>query len=109
VGRWLGSTRYRDLLTSATQITSLHSSSLKLSENLKTLSQACNNPAEASILMEEAGETSEAEEVANMLPVAAHMKLLLDAPEGEFELESSGRADLIPRLWNCILIRTYVV
>jgi hypothetical protein len=55
--------------------------------------------------MDEAGETSEAEEVANMLPVAAHMKLLLDAPEGESE--SSGRAELISGPRDCMLIRTY--
>ncbi|KAK8861647.1 hypothetical protein IAR55_002470 [Kwoniella newhampshirensis] len=76
-------TRYRDLLTSATQITSLHSSSLRLSESLREIAKSCSNPSEINISVDGDGgsEPSEVEDVVGMLPVAAHMKLLLDAPE----------------------------
>lgn len=72
------STRYRDLLTSASQITSLHSSSLRLSSGLRTVSAACANPTE---MADTSSETMDTEDVNAMLPVAAHMKFLLDAPE----------------------------
>ncbi|WWD16437.1 hypothetical protein CI109_100863 [Kwoniella shandongensis] len=76
-------TRYRDLLTSATQITSLHSSSLRLSDSLREIAKSCTNPTDININVDgDAGsEPSETEDVVNLLPVAAHMKLLLDAPE----------------------------
>lgn len=67
-------TRYRDLLTSASQITTLHSSSLRLSSSLKEVGAACANPA---VDVPEV----EGEGVSELLPVAAHVKLLLDAPE----------------------------
>lgn len=76
----IASTRYRDLLTSASQITSLHSSSLRLSEGLRTVSAACANPTELAESNPDAVE--ESEDVGTLLPAAAHMKLLLDAPEG---------------------------
>ncbi|TXT07513.1 hypothetical protein VHUM_03233 [Vanrija humicola] len=66
-------TRYRDLLTSASQMTALHSSSLRLSSSLKTVAAACANPTELP--------APDGTSVDNMLPVAAHLKLLLDAPE----------------------------
>ncbi|GMK59894.1 hypothetical protein CspeluHIS016_0901110 [Cutaneotrichosporon spelunceum] len=66
--------RYRDLLTSASQITSLHSSSLRLSSGLKAVGAACANPAVDVPEVEDEG-------VSELLPVAAHVKLLLDAPE----------------------------
>lgn len=66
--------RYRDLLTSASQITSLHSSSLRLSSGLKAVGAACANPAVEVPEVEDEG-------VSELLPVAAHVKLLLDAPE----------------------------
>jgi hypothetical protein len=80
-------TRYRDLLTSASQITALHSSSLRLSEGLRTVGAACANPAE----LADAGSDrfEESEYVGKQLPVAAHMKLLLDAPEGELQWQDS--------------------
>ncbi|WVF65857.1 hypothetical protein IAT40_000594 [Kwoniella sp. CBS 6097] len=74
-------TRYRDLLTSATQITSLHSSSLRLSDSLREIARSCSNPDINITLDGEGSEAGEEEDVVNMLPVAAHMKLLLDAPE----------------------------
>ncbi|WVQ78802.1 hypothetical protein IAT38_000893 [Cryptococcus sp. DSM 104549] len=77
-------TRYRDLLTSATQITTLHSSSLRLSEELKEISRSCIDPSDFNLVTDgdgNASEASEGEDVVHMLPVAAHMKLLLDAPE----------------------------
>ncbi|ORY24078.1 hypothetical protein BCR39DRAFT_548040, partial [Naematelia encephala] len=75
-------TRYRDLLTSATQITALHSSSLRLSSNIKAVAAACANPSDIPLnLDEDAVAGSDTEDVMNLLPVAAHMKLLLDAPE----------------------------
>ncbi|KAK4690039.1 conserved oligomeric Golgi complex subunit 1, partial [Tremellales sp. Uapishka_1] len=75
-------TRYRDLLTSAHQITSLHSSSLRLSSSLKTISKTCANPLDSESVTEDDGDgESEQEDVMHQLPVAAHMKLLLDAPE----------------------------
>ncbi|KLT41250.1 hypothetical protein CC85DRAFT_286686 [Cutaneotrichosporon oleaginosum] len=67
-------TRYRDLLTSASQITALHSSSLRLSASLKAVGAACANP---NVEVPEV----EGEGVSDLLPVAAHVKLLLDAPE----------------------------
>lgn len=75
-------TRYRDLLTSASQITSLHSSSLRLSSGLKTVLAACANPSELPGSTESEG-NDESEAVSDHLPVAAHVKLLLDTPEGE--------------------------
>ncbi len=76
-------TRYRDLLTSATQITSLHSSSLQLSSSLRTVAQACNNPSDIAFTADgDSPDQSDAEDVMSLLPVAAHIKLLLDAPEG---------------------------
>ncbi len=81
------STRYRDLLTSATQITTLHSSSLHLSSSLRTVAQACSNPSDIPSTSEgDSLDQSEEEDVMSMLPVAAHMKLLLDAPEGELHI-----------------------
>ncbi|WVQ93491.1 hypothetical protein IAU59_000565 [Kwoniella sp. CBS 9459] len=74
-------TRYRDLLTSATQITSLHSSSLRLSDSLREIARSCSNPDINITLDGEGSDAGEEEDVVNMLPVAAHMKLLLDAPE----------------------------
>ncbi|WVN90705.1 uncharacterized protein L203_105947 [Cryptococcus depauperatus CBS 7841] len=75
--------RYRDLLTSATQITSLRSSSLRLSQDLKDIVKLCANAANNSFATDgdNVSEKSEGEEVIHMLPAAAHMKLLLDAPE----------------------------
>ncbi|WVO18684.1 hypothetical protein L204_106404 [Cryptococcus depauperatus] len=75
--------RYRDLLTSATQITSLRSSSLRLSQDLKDIVKLCSNAADNSFATDgdHVSEKSEGEEVIHMLPAAAHMKLLLDAPE----------------------------
>jgi hypothetical protein len=67
-------TRYRDLLTSASQITALHSSSLRLSSSLKAVGAACANP---NVEVPEV----EGEGVSEVLPTAAHVKLLLDAPE----------------------------
>ncbi|BEJ01631.1 hypothetical protein CcaverHIS631_0603130 [Cutaneotrichosporon cavernicola] len=72
-------TRYRDLLTSASQITALHSSSLRLSSSLKAVGTACANPAV------EVPEV-EGEGVSELLPVAAHVKLLLDTPEALYSL-----------------------
>lgn len=72
------STRYRDLLTSASQITSLYNSSLRLSSGLRTVAVACANPTE---MADTSSETADGEDVNTMLPVAAHMKFLLDAPE----------------------------
>ncbi|KAL1411795.1 hypothetical protein Q8F55_002762 [Vanrija albida] len=76
-------TRYRDLLTSASQITSLHSSSLRLSSSLKTVAAACANPTELPPTDGASADKDEGEDedVGSMLPVAAHLKLLLDAPE----------------------------
>ncbi|KAL7424679.1 hypothetical protein Q5752_000363 [Cryptotrichosporon argae] len=78
-------TRYRDLLTSASQITSLHSSSLHLSDSLKAVAQACATPADVPSSGTSAGDKQpgEADDVDTLsrLPVAAHMKLLLDTPE----------------------------
>ncbi|RXK41345.1 hypothetical protein M231_01250 [Tremella mesenterica] len=74
-------TRYRDLLTSASQITTLHSSSLRLSESLKTVAHACSNPTDLTVTTEEDEGKDQVEEISNVLPVAAHMKLLLDTPE----------------------------
>ncbi|OWZ69331.1 hypothetical protein AYX14_05282 [Cryptococcus neoformans] len=83
--------RYRDLLTSATQITSLRSSSLRLSENLKQIVQSCQNPEPAAENDEEnASVQSQGEEFVQMLPVASHMKLLLDAPEALYAYLSHG-------------------
>ncbi|WWC88089.1 uncharacterized protein L201_002993 [Kwoniella dendrophila CBS 6074] len=77
-------TRYRDLLTSATQIQSLHSSSLRLSDSLREIARSCNNP-DININIDgegsENGNENEDDDLLNMLPTAAHMKLLLDAPE----------------------------
>lgn len=71
----MGRTRYRDLLTSATQITSLHASSARLSQQLKQVSQKS--------VSEVAIETSSvaSDDDLGLLPAAAHMKLLLDATE----------------------------
>jgi hypothetical protein len=77
------STRYRDLLTSATQITALRESSLRLSSSLQNATAACSSPQEIGVSGAQS-DTSEGEEVMSLLPVAAHMKLLLDAPEGEY-------------------------
>jgi hypothetical protein len=44
IGPDLCSTRYRDLLLSTTQITALHSSSLRLSSSLQAIGKACANP-----------------------------------------------------------------
>ncbi|ORX35220.1 hypothetical protein BD324DRAFT_82122 [Kockovaella imperatae] len=76
-------TRYRDLLTSATQITSLRESSLHLSSSLKSVAQACLDPTdlENGGRTSDAGDQNETEEIMSLLPIAAHMKLLLDAPE----------------------------
>ncbi|WVQ74709.1 hypothetical protein IAR50_004313 [Cryptococcus sp. DSM 104548] len=99
-------TRYRDLLTSASQITTLRSSSLRLSDNLKKVVSGCN---ESTGLADEANPdgadedakstTSEGEEVIHMLPVAAHMKLLLDAPEALYALLSSNNFLQASFLW----------
>ena len=76
-------TRYRDLLTSATEITSLRSSSLHLSSSLRSVVQACNDHSDLSMITaNDSADHSDAEDVMSMLPVATHMKLLLDAPEG---------------------------
>jgi hypothetical protein len=75
-------TRYRDLLTSATQITALRESSLKLSNSLQSAAQACMGPQEIGVTAAPS-EKSDGEEVLSLLPVAAQMKLLLDAPESE--------------------------
>lgn len=75
-----GSTRYRDLLTSASQITSLHSSSLRLSSGLKAVGAACANPAEL-VGQGDSDDGSAGDDVSVLLPVAAQVKLLLDAPE----------------------------
>lgn len=73
-------------MTSASQITSLHSSSLRLSSSLKTVAAACANPTELPPTDGASADKDEAEDedVGSMLPVAAHLKLLLDAPEGGF-------------------------
>jgi hypothetical protein len=84
-------TRYRDLLTSATQITSLRSSSLRLSQNLRSVAQACSDPSVA-VNTEEVESDNEGDDTVVMLPVAAHMKLLLDAPEGRQNDTSSGES-----------------
>lgn len=82
------STRYRDLLTSATQITALRESSLRLSTSLQTATTACASPQDIGISSGQS-DKSEGEEVMSLLPVAAHMKLLLDAPEGELNTARS--------------------
>ncbi|WVW80227.1 hypothetical protein I302_102205 [Kwoniella bestiolae CBS 10118] len=83
--RLMVGTRYRDLLTSATQIQSLHSSSLRLSDSLREIARSCINPDVNIVLegdnLEEDGTANEEDDLINMLPTAAHMKLLLDAPE----------------------------
>nr|XP_019001779.1 uncharacterized protein I203_05486 [Kwoniella mangroviensis CBS 8507]OCF65240.1 hypothetical protein I203_05486 [Kwoniella mangroviensis CBS 8507] len=84
--RLMVGTRYRDLLTSATQIESLHASSLRLSDSLREVTRSCSNP-DVNITLDgdnsEDGNANSTEEddLINMLPTAAHMKLLLDAPE----------------------------
>ncbi|WWC96842.1 hypothetical protein V866_003717 [Kwoniella sp. B9012] len=84
--RLMVGTRYRDLLTSATQIESLHASSLRLSDSLREIARSCSNP-DINITLDgdnsEDGNANSTEEddLINMLPTAAHMKLLLDAPE----------------------------
>ena len=70
-------------MTSATQITTLRSSSLRLSSSLKSISQACANPGDTAQYKEDVSDTTEAAaDIMSVLPVAAHVKLLLDAPEG---------------------------
>lgn len=77
-------TRYRDLLTSTSQITALRESSLRLSDGLKTVVQACSSSTDLNASgSDKADESPETEDIMNLLPVAAHVKLLLDAPEGE--------------------------
>ncbi|WWC60390.1 uncharacterized protein I303_102962 [Kwoniella dejecticola CBS 10117] len=74
--------RYRDLLTSATQIQSLHSSSLRLSDSLREIARSCSNP-DINITLDGDGsqDGNDNDDLMEMLPTAAHMKLLLDAPE----------------------------
>ena len=71
-------------MTSATQITTLRSSSLHLSSSLKSISRACANPGDTTLNREDVSDTAETEtaDIMSVLPVAAHVKLLLDAPEG---------------------------
>ncbi|KIR57503.1 hypothetical protein I314_06642 [Cryptococcus bacillisporus CA1873] len=92
--------RYRDLLTSATQITSLRSSSLRFSENLKQIVQSCQNP---ELAVENDAEDdsvqSQGEEFVQMLPAASHMKLLLDAPEALYAYLSHGAYLSAAFLW----------
>ncbi|KIY33257.1 hypothetical protein I305_04123 [Cryptococcus gattii E566] len=92
--------RYRDLLTSATQITSLRSSSLRLSENLKQIVQSCQNPELAAENdAEDDSVQSQGEEFVQMLPAASHMKLLLDAPEALYAYLSHGAYLSAAFLW----------
>jgi len=79
-------------LTSATQITTLRSSSLRLSSSLKSIAQACANPTDTTQYREDVSDTTETTtaDIMSVLPVAAHVKLLLDAPEGT----------LLPRFHN---------
>ncbi|WWC68540.1 uncharacterized protein I206_102469 [Kwoniella pini CBS 10737] len=82
--RLMVGTRYRDLLTSATQIQSLHSSSLRLSDSLREIARSCSNP-DINITLDgegsQDGDDHQQDDLMDMLPTAAHMKLLLDAPE----------------------------
>ena len=90
-------------MTSATQITTLRSSSLRLSSSLNSISQACANPADATQNREDDSDANEAAaDIMSVLPVAAHVKLLLDAPEGTLpQLESHVK------LMNQYYIHTY--
>ncbi|ODO04509.1 hypothetical protein I350_05113 [Cryptococcus amylolentus CBS 6273] len=99
-------TRYRDLLTSASQITTLRSSSLRLSDNLKKVVSGCTDPTglgdgahRDGTDDDAASNTSEGEEVVHMLPAAAHMKLLLDAPEALYALLGSKNFLQASFLW----------
>lgn len=87
-------------MTSATQITSLRSSSLRLSENLKQIVQSCQNP---ELAVENDAEDdsvqSQGEEFVQMLPAASHMKLLLDAPEALYAYLSHGAYLSAAFLW----------
>lgn len=100
------SERYRDLLLSTSQITALRASSLRLSALLGSVADVCANPAGSAgqaMLMgtdgaggEDSAQLAETEaaaeqdtrdgedEMVEQLPVAAHMKLLLDAPESGY-------------------------
>jgi hypothetical protein len=77
----MNSTRYRDLLTSATQITALHNSSIRLSRQLRDIADISSNPDTVAITTETSSVTSDTDDVLARLPAAAHMKLLLDAAE----------------------------
>jgi hypothetical protein len=57
---------------------------LKLSDNLKSVAQACSGTGLNGLVNAEQEEEEERDsEAVTLLPVAAHMKLLLEAPEGE--------------------------
>lgn len=86
-----GSARYRDLLTSASQITQLRSSSLKLSGSLRQVAASCSMADTA--VTAEGSVDGDADDAVSMLPVAAHMKLLLDAPEGTQRISASTADD----------------
>jgi hypothetical protein len=75
------STRYRDLLTSATQITALHNSSIRLSRQLRNIADISLNPDTIAITAETSTDVSDTDDILARLPAAAHMKLLLDATE----------------------------
>lgn len=97
-------TRYRDLLTSATQISTLRSASLQLSASLRSIADTCANPDDIALTAETSTQVSDSEDVLTILPVAAHMKLLLDAPEalygylGEGEVLKAGWLWLVARV-----------
>lgn len=55
-----------------------------MSGNLKEVVQACSDTVHLGASAPEKGDDGQdVEDVMNLLPVAAHMKLLLDAPEGQ--------------------------
>ena len=68
-------------MTSATQITALHNSSIRLSRQLRNIADISSNPDTIAITAEISSDVSDTDDVLARLPAAAHMKLLLDATE----------------------------
>ena len=71
-------------MTSATQITALHNSSIRLSRQLRNIADISSNPDTIAITAEISSDVSDTDDVLARLPAAAHMKLLLDATEAMY-------------------------
>jgi hypothetical protein len=73
--------------------------SLHLSESLKTIVAACSNMDEIGMDAEISTQGSDSQDVMTLLPVAAHMKLLLDAPEALYAYLGEGEVLRAAWLW----------